>query len=97
MNELIGRKYNRRSNIINSIDAILGVAALGLGITGVGLLPTIVAAPVMIGIESVAIVVGIIKVIANHVKKTCSLIMKKHEKFGMLAGTTLNTINGLIL
>ena len=52
-------EYNRRGNIISSIDTILGVAAIGLGITGVGLLPTIIAAPAIIGIESVAIVVGI--------------------------------------
>ena len=31
---------------------MLGATAIGLGITGVGLLATIVAAPVMVGIES---------------------------------------------
>ena len=37
------------------IDNCLGVAAIGLGITRVGLLSTIVAAPAVIGMEAVSI------------------------------------------
>ena len=65
-----GRKYNRKAIIISLIDTILGVAAIGLGIARVGLLSTIVAAPAVIGIEAMAIVVGIIKVMGNQAKKT---------------------------
>ena len=93
----LGRNYNRGANIIRSIDTILDVAAIGLNITGVELLPTIVAASATIGIDLVAIVVGIIKVIGNHVKKTCSLKMEKHKNIDMLASTTFNTITALIL
>ena len=39
------------------IDNCLGVTAIGLGITGVGLLSRIVAAPIVIGIETVSIVI----------------------------------------
>ena len=48
--------YNRGVNIIGVIDNCSGVTAIGLGITGVGLLSTIVAAPAVIGIEAVSIV-----------------------------------------
>ena len=51
-NEL-STKYNRGVNIIGLIDNCLDVTAIGLGITGVGLLLTIVAAPVVIGMEAV--------------------------------------------
>ena len=34
------------------IDNCLGVAAIGLGITGVGILSTIIAAPAVIGMEA---------------------------------------------
>ena len=44
-------KYNRVVNIIGVIDNCLGVTAFGLGITGVSLLSTIVAAPAAIGME----------------------------------------------
>ena len=47
-NEL-STKYNREVNIIGVIDNCLGVTAIGLDITGVGLLLTIAAAPDVIG------------------------------------------------
>ena len=71
-------KYNKGAAIINSIDMIVGATAIGLGITGVGFLATIVAAPVMIGIESLAIVVVITKVVGCQAKKKCSLKAEKH-------------------
>ena len=40
------------------IDNCLGVTTIGLDITGVGLLSTIVAAPAVIEIEAVSIVIG---------------------------------------
>ena len=61
-NEL-STKYNREVNIIVVIDNCLGVTAIGLGITGVGLLSTIVAAPAVIGIESISIVMGLLRVV----------------------------------
>ena len=51
-------KYNRGDNIIGVIDNCLSVTAIELGITGVGLLSTIVAAPAVIGIEAISIVMG---------------------------------------
>ena len=51
-NEL-STKYNRGVNIIGVVDNCLGVTTIGLGITGVDLLSTIVAAPAVIGIEAV--------------------------------------------
>ena len=49
-------KYNRGVNIIVVIDNCLGVTAIGLGITEVSLLSTIVAAPAVIGMKAVSIV-----------------------------------------
>ena len=40
---------NKGVNVNSVIDNCLGVAAIGLGITGVGLLSTIVASPAVIG------------------------------------------------
>ena len=46
-------KYNRAVNIIDVIDSCLAVTAIGIGITGVSHLSTIVAAPAVIGMEAV--------------------------------------------
>ena len=42
------------------IDNCLGLTVIGLGISGVGLLSTIVAAPALIGIEAVSIFMGVL-------------------------------------
>ena len=89
-------KYNRGVNIISVIDNCLGVTAIGLGITGVGLLSTIVAAPAVIGMEAVSIVMGLLRVVGNRAIKKMSLKIAKHEKIAMLAVSTLNTISSLI-
>ena len=49
----LSTKYNRGVNIIAVIDNCLGVTAIQLGITGVSLLSTIVAAPAVIKMEAV--------------------------------------------
>ena len=55
------------------IGNCLGVAAIGLGITGVGLLSTIVAAPAVIGMEALTIVFGLLRVVGNQAIKKMSL------------------------
>ena len=94
-NEL-STKYNREGNIIGVIVNCLGVTAIGLGITGIGLLSTIVAAPAVIGIEAISIVIELLRVAWNRVIKKMSLKKEKHEKIAMLAVSVLNTVSSLI-
>ena len=89
-------KYNRGVNIIGVIDNCLGVTAIGLGITGVSILSTIVATPAVIGMEVVSIVMWLLRVVGNRAIKKMSLKKEKHEKIAMLAVSTLNTISSLI-
>ena len=67
-NEL-STKYNRVVNIIGVIDNCVGVTTIGLGITGVGLLSTIVAAPAVIGMEAVTVVVKLFRLVGNRAIK----------------------------
>ena len=55
------------------IDNCLGVTAIGLGITGVGLLSTTVAAPAVIGMEAAIIVMGLLRVVEIRAIKKMSL------------------------
>ena len=87
-NEL-STKYNRWFNIIGVIDNCLGVTAIGLDITGVSLLSTIVAAPAIIGIEAVSIVMGLLWVVGNQAIKKLSLKKETHQKIAILAVSTL--------
>ena len=54
------------------IDNCLGVTQIGLGITGVALLSTIVAAPAVIRMEAVSIVMGLLRVVGNQAIKKLS-------------------------
>ena len=78
------------------IDNCLGVTAIGLGITEVGLLSIIVAAPAVIEMEAVTIVMGLLRVVGNRAIKEMSLKIEKHEKTAKLAVSALNTISSLI-
>ena len=89
-------KYNRGVNSIGVIDNCLDVTAIGLGITGVSLLSTIVAVPAVIGMEAVSIVVGLLRVLENRAIKKMSLKIETHEVIAMLAVLMLNTISSLI-
>ena len=60
------------------------------------LLSTIVAAPAVIGMEAVSIVMGLFRIVGNRAIKKMSLKIEKHEKIEMLAVSTLNTISSLI-
>ena len=88
---------NINFNIIDVIDYCLGVTAIGLGITGVCLLFTIVAAPVVIGMEAATIVMELLRVVGNRAfKKMLLKKVEQHEKIVMLAISALNTISSLI-
>ena len=78
------------------IDNCLGVTATGLGITGVGLLSTIVAAPAVIGMEAETTVMRLLRVEGNRAIKKMSLKIEKHENIAMLAVPALITISSLI-
>ena len=73
-------KCNRGVNVIDVIDNCLGVTAIGLGITGVGLLSAIVAAPAVIGMEAVTIVMGLLRVVGNRAIKRMSLKIENMKR-----------------
>ena len=78
------------------IDNCLVVTAIGLDITGVRLLSTIVGAPAVIRMEAVSIVMEFLGVIGNRAIKKMSLKIEKDEKVAMLALSSLNIISSLI-
>ena len=77
------------------IDNGLGVTAIWFGATKFGLLSTIVAAPAVIGMEAVSIVMELLRVVGNRAIKELSLKIENHEKIAMLAVSALNTISCL--
>ena len=59
------KKYRCRVNFADGLDTALSVTSVGLAASGVGLLSTIIAAPVAIGLQAGAIVCGLLGVAGN--------------------------------
>lgn len=90
------KKYHRGVNALDSVDAVLLTAGMGLGIGGVGLLSTVIAAPVVLGLEIAALVCGTLGIAGKFVGRRLSVKAKKHDEVRVLAHSKLNTITDCV-
>ena len=88
----IYEKYRRRANVADGIDTALSVTSVGLAASGVGLLSTIIAAPVAIGLQAGAIVCGLLEAGEKLISLRLQAIARKHDLIRGLAESKLNTI-----
>ena len=88
------KKYRRGVNALDGIDTAMLTASMGLGIGGVGLLTTIVAAPVVLGLEIAAVACRVLGVTGKFVSRRLAAKAKKHNEIRVLAESKLNTIHG---
>ena len=78
--------------IADGIDMALSVTSVGLAASGVGLLSTIIAAPVAIGLQAGAIVCGLLGAGGKLVGRRLQAKARKHGLIRGLAESKLNTI-----
>ena len=90
--DAFSKKYFRIARITNSVDSVLITFTLRAGITGAALLSTVVAVPVVLGLEIGAAATGLISLIGNVVVKKTTIKAEKHLKIKMLARAKLDTI-----
>ena len=86
------KKYRRRTNAADGIDTALSMTSVGLAASGVGLLSTIIAAPVAIGLKAGAIVCGLLGAGGKLVGRRLQAKAGKHDLIRGLAESKLNTI-----
>ena len=65
---------------------------MGMGIGDVGLLSTIIAAPVVLGLEGAVLDCGLLSVAGKVVSRRLGVNAKKHDEIRVLALGKLNTI-----
>lgn len=87
------KKYHRGVNTLDGVDAALVTASLGLGVGGIGLLSTIVAAPLVVGMEAAALGCGVLGVAGKFISRRLAVKAKKHDEIRILAESKLNTIS----
>ena len=92
----LSEKYYRIVTWVNNSDAVLIAVSMALGVAGVGLLSTIVAAPVVVALEILSICTGILSIIGKYASKKLLLKAQKHEKITVLIEAKLNSISTLI-
>ena len=67
---------------------------MGLGAAGVGLLTTVIATPIVVGMEIIAIGTGALSITGSIIcDKILQSKVRKHNQSKMLAESKLNTIN----
>ena len=86
------KKYHRGVNALDGIDTTLITVSMGLGVGGVGLLSTIVAAPVVLGLEAGSLACGILAVAGKYDGRRLATKAKKHDEIRVLANSKLNTV-----
>ena len=92
----LSKKYHRAFRIISFANTALQAGGVAHGVVGIGVLSTIVAAPVAIACEGVAIGAGFLSIVGGQVNKKLALKAEKHEKVKVLAESKLNTISSHI-
>ena len=73
------KKYRRRANFADGLNTALSVTSVGLAASGVGLLSTIIAAPVAIGLQAGDIVCGLLGAGGKLVGRRLQAKARKHD------------------
>ena len=88
----LNKKYNRALTIVNTADGVLSTATLTMGAVGVGLLTTIVAAPVVLALEIAAVGAGGLSIVSKYITEKLKIKADKHKQIQTLAEAKLNTM-----
>ena len=68
-------------------------AGMGLVIGGIGILCTIITAPVVLGMEAAAMPCGLLCGAGKYVSRHLAIMAKNHDEIRVLAEAKLNTIS----
>lgn len=88
----LSKKYKRGVNIVDGVDTALSVASVGLASTGIGLLSTIIAMPIAIGVQAGAVVCGLLGAGGKLIGRRLRVKAKKHDQIRVLAESKLNSV-----
>ena len=87
------KKYRLAVNVLDSIDNTLLTLTMGLGAARVGLLTTIIAVPIAIGLEVGAISCGLTGAACKFAGHWLHSKAQKHDQIRVLAESKLDTIS----
>ena len=94
--EALSKTYFRAAKIVDNVETVLITITLGAGAGGIALLSTVVASPVVIPLEGMALFTGLLSIIGKYSVKKSMSKAEKHEKIKTIAFTKLDTISSHI-
>ena len=86
-------KYRKGVRIITVVDYVSDLVVLGSSASSIAVMSTIIAAPVAVVLQGVAIGAGVFSIVGRVINRKFTLKTEKHEKIKMLAEARLNTIS----
>ena len=89
--EALSKKYFRAAKIVDNVDTVLIMITLGAGAGGIALLLIVVASPVVMPLEGMALFTGLLSIIGKYSVKKSTSKAEKHEKIKTIASTKLDT------
>src|SRR5688572_3069742 len=92
----LNEKYRKGVRFINVVDGISDLVVLGSTASAIAVLPTIVAAPVAVALQVVAVGAGVFSTIGRVVNRELALKAEKHGQIKTLAEAKLNTISDYV-
>src|SRR5688572_21444914 len=96
LNTKYRKKYRKGVRIINVVDTISDLVALASGAATITVLSTIVAAPIAVALQALAVGAGVFSVIGRVVNRKLTLKSEKHRQIKTLAEAKLNTITDYV-
>ena len=86
------KKYRQGTNVVDGLNTGLSVAGTAMAATGVGLLTTIIPAPVATGLQTGAIACGLLGAGGRFICRRREAKARKHHQIRVLAVSKLNSI-----
>ena len=93
---VLNTKYRKGVRIINVVDTISDLVALASGAATITVLSTIIAAPIAVALQALAVGAGVFSVIGRVVNRKLTLKSEKHRQIKTLAEAKLNTITDYV-
>jgi len=93
---VLNEKYRKGVRIINVVDGISALVALGSTASAIAVLSTIVAAPIAMALQAVAVGAGVFSAVGRVVNRKLTLKAEKHRQIKTLAEAKLNTISDYV-
>ena len=93
---VLNTKYRKGVRIINVVDGISALVALGSTASAIAIMSTIVAAPVAVALQAVGVGAGVFSAVGRVVNRKLSLKAEKHRRVKTLAEAKLSTISDYV-